>query len=260
MIVLKSSVIKYYKALLLKKKYTLNKNQLFYYFIHEGCTSIVKIEENEKIKVEFILTKRNYKEIKEENKYLHQVTREDYFPTLRFVQYFEGKDTTLFEKFLVSFEPYYELPMASITKQATEKRKKFIEFFSSPLLELGFERKENAWNISLSKKYIMTFEIVKTILDDAYNINLKINPIENELFNCMFVRLNYENDYTIDYQLVNYNILENIFNNLIEKFIKPILSHTILELGKNQLIQDHSSCDHYRCKRCWLPKTKKTSK
>jgi len=250
---MKLITIKSFKDRLLKKKFKQNKNNLFFFFhLNDDLSLIVKFI-NIKNELYLELSLKNTQGASNVDSYLLNYIQSDMDALLRDLINISKYSIKEFDILIDgAINKFKNETIKDVAKVANARRKKFINFFDSELSKLEFIKTGNIWNKTVSKRYNLSFELVKTIFNDTYSAIFKLTPVEFELYNCFFLKLKVGDVDLIDYQTVDYDALLASLNLVINNYLLVMISSKISDLGKMRFMVDNSSCDHKRCKRCFV--------
>ncbi len=155
------------------------------------------------------------------------------------------------------YEEYSYIDKDNLLNLVKEKRKTFINKFTSKLKPMGFKKKANSWKYDLQNDYYLLFEVQKSRFSDEYYFNVYIAKENSKVCcDCFYRRIAPDNMFPMDWQTISDELFEKFLNEDLEKLLKHIISTPLNELGKEDLIIQNCNCDRKQCDFCWVNETK----
>lgn len=137
--------------------------------------------------------------------------------------------------------------MLSISK---EMRKQFINIFKELLKPYKMKKKGTSWSKEIYDSFTIDLFVSKRSLIDSYDIQLSIFPKE-ERGMCFSKKYSFENNYQINWQLIDLEKFKAFLKETLIKDINTIINSTKEELSENSEIVANSHCEILKCKNCW---------
>ena len=98
--------------------------------------------------------------------------------------------------------------------------------------------------------FMLDLFVSKSSFIDSYDIQLSIFPKEEHGM-CFSKKYSYENNYQINWQLIDLEKFKVFLKEALIKDINAIINSTKEELIANSEIVANSHCEILKCKNCW---------
>ncbi|MBQ4509432.1 MAG: hypothetical protein II984_01800 [Clostridia bacterium] len=143
-----------------------------------------------------------------------------------------------------------DLSKDDILSISKEMRKQFINIFKELLKPCKMKKKGTAWSKEIYDSFILDLFVSKRSFIDSYDIQLSIFP-KAERGMCFSKKYLFENNYNINWQLIDLEKFKVFLKEEVIKDINTIINSTKEELTVNSEIVANSHCDILKCKSCW---------